>query len=175
MRDIAISALVSIFIAGITGWISAKQAYRREIRKSVYEKRQELYIEIFELFEKLQNNPYLVYNYEQFIQPFNQIKARTNLYASRKVLKILTPFNKRIKELWNKYYNLFESENALEELQNRQYEAELGGNVSDDQVEWKFQLEADMYEEKNLISGEEIADVLERLSKQVREELKTER
>lgn len=175
MRDIAISALVSIFIAGITGWISAKQAYRREIRKSVYEKRQELYIEVFELFEKLQNNPYLVYNYEQFIQPLNQIKARTNLYASRKVLEILTPFNKRIKELWNKYYNLFESENALEELQNCKYEAELEGNVSDDQVERKFQLEADMYEEKNLISGEEIADVLERLSKQVREELKTER
>jgi hypothetical protein len=104
-----------------------------------------------------------------------QIKARTNLYASRKVLEILTPFNKRIKELWNKYYNLFESENALEELQNCKYEAELEGNVSDDQVERKFQLEADMYEEKNLISGEEIADVLERLSKQVREELKTER
>ena len=90
MRDIAISALVSIFIAGITGWISAKQAYRREIRKSVYEKRQELYIEVFELFEKLQNNPYLVYNYEQFIQPLNQIKA-TQIAITSCTLKTNNP------------------------------------------------------------------------------------
>ena len=87
MKDVLISAVISVVVAALTGWFTAKQSYRKEIKKTVYEERQKLYIELFSLLEKLQNRPFLIYNYEQFIQPFRLIKARTNLYASRKVLE----------------------------------------------------------------------------------------
>lgn len=174
MKEVILSGIISIVIAAITGWISGKQAYRKEIKKSIYEERQKLYIEIFSLMEQLQYKPYLIYNYEQFILPFRQIKAKTNLYASREVLAILIPFNDKVMALWNQYTELFESEEANKELQNRQeYEKEING-TSPDQTEWEFQQEADHYMETNLISKDEVIAFLNSLSTQIRSELKTE-
>ena len=174
MKDVILSGIVSIIAAAITGWISGKQAYRKEIKKSIYEEKQKLYIEIFSLMEQLQYKPYLIYNYDQFIQPFRQIKAKTNLYASREVLAILIPFNNKVMAIWNRYTELFESEEANKELQNRQeYEKEING-TSPDQTEWEFQQEADHYMETNLISKDEVIDFLNSLSTQIRSELKTE-
>lgn len=174
MKEVIFSGIISIIIAAITGWISGKQAYRREIKKSIYEERQKLYIEIFSLLEQLQYRPYLIYNYEQFIQPFRLIKTKTNLYASREVLAILVPFNDKVMTLWNRYSELFDSEEAVKELQNRQeYEKEING-TSLEQTEWEFQQEADHYMETNLISRDEVMGFLNSLSTQIRSELKTE-
>ena len=174
MKDVLISAVISVVVAALTGWFTAKQSYRKEIKKTVYEERQKLYIELFSLLEKLQNRPFLIYNYEQFIQPFRLIKARTNLYASRKVLEILIPFNNRVMVFWNKYTELFESEDAEKELQARQDYAKETEGLSAEQIEWEFQQEAEMFMEQNLISEEEFTDMLNNLSTQVRSELKTE-
>lgn len=174
MKEIILSGVISIITAAITGWISGKQAYRKEIKKSIYEERQKLYIEIFSLMEQLQYKPFLIYNYEKFILPFRQLKAKTNLYASREVLEILTPFNDKVMAKWSKYNELFDSDEVAKELQNRQeYERETNG-VSSEQIEWEFHQEADRYMESNLITKDEVVTFLNTLSAQIRLELKTE-
>ena len=75
---------------------------------------------------------------------------------------------------WNKYTELFESEDAEKELQARQDYAKETEGLSAEQIEWEFQQEAEMFMEQNLISEEEITDLLNNLSTQVRSELKTE-
>lgn len=172
--SVLISAGISIIVASVTGWFSAKQSYSKEIKKSIYEERQKLYIEIFSLLEQLQRTPYLIYNSEQFIQPFRQAKAKTNLYASREVLNILIPLNTRIMEIWNKYIDLFESEEAEKALENRRYEAEEKGDTPVEQIELEFEYEVELYMEQNLIPTEEIDDYLNSLATQIRAELKTE-
>lgn len=174
LKEFVFSVVIPIVISGITGCISGILTYRKEIKKAIYEEKQKLYIDIISLLEQLQYKPQLIYDYEQFIQPLRQIRAKTNFYASRDVLEVLIPFNDRIMTLWHRYTDLFNSERALEELYNRQeYEKEIDG-TSPEQVEWEFQQQEGSYIEANLISKDEIIVFLNNLSMTIRSELKTE-
>ena len=169
-----INAAISIIVAAIVGWVSAKQSYNKGIRKTIYEERQKLYIETFELLEQLQHTPYIMFNTEKFVQPFRKIKARANLYASREVLDILKPFNDKIVDIRDRYIEAYESEAALKELEGRKLIAEESGDTTTEQVEWEFQQEADAFMERNVIHQDEIDEVLRKLAFQIRAELKTE-
>ena len=37
MKDVLISAIISVVVAALTGWFTAKQSYRKEIKKTVTE------------------------------------------------------------------------------------------------------------------------------------------
>ena len=169
-----ISTIISIVVSAAIGWFSAKQSYNKEIQKTIYEERQKLYIETFELLEQLQHTPYIIFNTEKFVQPFRKIKAKANLYASREVLDILEPFNDKTADIRDRYIDAYESEAALRELESRKLIAEESADATDEQIEWEFQQEADAFIEKNAFKQEEIDEVLRKLALQIRTELKTE-
>lgn len=104
----------TIIIPGISGYLSAKFSYNHEIKKRIYAERENTYIDLFKLIEKLKNNPFLVFNATQFLTPFDEIKARLNLYASQKILNIISPFNDKINEISESYFKLFDSVEAEE-------------------------------------------------------------
>lgn len=168
-----VSSVVSVVVSLISGWIAAKIAYSKEIKTAIYEKRQSLYIEIFELLETLERNPNILFNYELFIHPMQQVSAKTYLYSSADVLCIIKPFFNKVIEVWNRYVSLFASEAAEKELQNRIILAIDSGELSAEQVELEFEQEAVLFKEKNKIPSKEVYAVLERLSVQIRQELKT--
>ena len=168
-----VSAIISIIISAISGWFSAKQSYAKEIQKSVYEKREELYIKMFELIELLHKSPIIQYNTKKLIKPLRRLNAKANLYASREVLKIFTPFYERVLEEWDKYTDLYDSEKAERELSNRKVQA-VEDNESVEQIEHEFNQEAESYMENHLLTEAEITDALKKLATQIRLELKTE-
>lgn len=168
-----ISVVLQIFISSIVGWVSAKISYRMEIKKGIYEKRQELYTDIFLELEKLQKNPYLIFNNEDFIHALYQISARAKLYASKGILKTLNPFLDNIIERRMQYINLYESEKAMNELDNRIQEKEADSDYIKGSVEEEFCREAELYIENHVISENEIIKTIDNLSSQIRKELKT--
>lgn len=172
-RVAIISGIISVVVAVITSYISVKLTYSNEIQKNVYSEKENLYVEIFELIEQLQLNPYLVYSTEKFIQHLRLIKVKTNLYASREVLDILVPFYSKVMSIWSKYTDLYTSENAEKILQGRKFSADESG-LEDERIELEFQQESELFMENNLIETEEITNFLNNLAIQIRSELKTE-
>jgi hypothetical protein len=172
--DIMINnVIVPIIVAAATGWFSSKLAYRKEVKQTVYEKRQELYMEIFSMLEQLQRQPYLVFDYDRFVQTFYQMSAKAKLYASDNVLILLTPFIDEVLNTWDGYSDLFLSENAEIELQNRKENATKTVTCSIEQIEHEFNQDTDAYMERNLIPKEGIINLLDKLALQIRSELKT--
>lgn len=107
-----INIIITIIISAISGYLSAKFSYNHEIKKKIYDERENTYIDLFKLIEKLKNNPFLVFNANQFLTPFYEIKARLNLYASQEILNIISPFNHKINEISESYFKLFDSVEA---------------------------------------------------------------
>lgn len=144
-----ISSLITIIVAAVSGWISAKQSYSKEIQRSVYEEREKLYIEIFELFELLHKSPFLLYNTKKLIEPLRGLNAKANLYASEKVLAIFTPFYDNVLARWDKYTDLYNSETAESELNNRKALLCKDGDTSAEKIEHEFEQEAALFMEKS--------------------------
>lgn len=173
-KNTIISSAIAIVVAAISGWISAKQSYAKEIQKSVYEKRDNLYVEIFDLLEHLHKSPFLLYNTKEFIIPLRGLKAKANLYASKEALAIFTPFYDKVLTIWTMYTDLYDSEKAEIELSNRKALLAEECNESPERIEYEFEQSAELFIENNLIAEDEITDILDRLAIQIRKELKTE-
>lgn len=169
-----VSSGITIVVAAISGWVSAKQSYAKEIRKSVYEEREKLYIEIFELIELLHKSPFLLYNTKKFIEPLRGLNAKANLYASKKILDIFTPFYDNALAEWDKYTEMFDSEEAESELYNRKALLSEEDDTSVERIEYEFEQEAELFMESHLIADVAIVDILNRFATQIRAELKTE-
>ena len=161
-----IETIITIVIAAITGYISSKIAYNREIKRRIYDEREKTYIALFKLVEKLKGNPFLVYNSTEFLIPFSAIKAKLNLYASQEVLNIVAPFNDNINEISKKYFEMFDTVEA-----HRTREARL---EQKDVTELELLQEEELYMENNVIGQECINEVYSSLIAQIRQELKTE-
>lgn len=161
-----IEIIITIVIAAMTGYISSKIAYNREIERRIYDEREMTYIALFKLVEKLKRNPFLVYNSTEFLIPFGEIKAKLNLYASQEVLNIVAPFNDSINEISNKYFELFGSVEA-----HRVKEARL---EQEDATELELLQEEELYMENNVIDKVYVNEVFSNLIFQIRKELKTE-
>lgn len=167
------SAVISLLVAAISGRISAKQSYAKEIQKSIYKERENLYVEMFRLLEQLQKSPVLLYNTKEFVNPLRGLNAKANLYASKEVLVIFSPFYDRILTIWDKYTDLYDSEKAETELNNRKALFAEEGNESPERIEYEFVQDTELFMENHLIAESETADILNRLAIQVRRELKT--
>lgn len=168
-----INSVIAIVVAAISGWISAKQSYAKEIQKSVYEEREKLYIEIFELIELLYKSPFLLYDTKKLIEPLRGLNAKANLYASKEILAIFTPFYDNVLLRWDKYIDLFDSEKAESELNNRKTLLTEEDGTSVERIEYEFEQEAELFMASHLIAEDEIVDILNRLATQIRVELKT--
>jgi hypothetical protein len=70
-------------------------------------------------------------------------------------------------------FHLFVSENAEIELQKYKEATSENGTISEEQIESEFIQMEEIYKEKNLIPKEMINKLLDDLSMQIRNELKT--
>lgn len=162
--NIIINAIISIIVAGITGYFSAKITFKVEIKRKIYTEREETYIELFKLVDQLRHNPYLVFNSNDFLCPFKEVKARLNLYASRDVHNIITPLNEIILDISSKYFELFDSPEALSVKEAR---------IEHDGVtEAELQQEEELYLDQNVIDKSFVEKVLIDLIAKIRQELK---
>lgn len=105
-----ISAVISLIVAGITSWFSAKLAWKSEIKKRLYDKREEAYYNLFDLMLLLRDNPCFLFNYEQMISPFMELRTQLNMYASHHLIELLEPFYNKMCSIYSEYANRFEAD-----------------------------------------------------------------
>lgn len=160
-----LNIILAIIVSAISGYASAKLAYKNEIRSKVYNEREKTYISLFEIIDKLNNNPFFVFNYAEFQIPFGNIKARLKLYASKDVLNIIVPFSSKVDEVSKAYFDLFDSPKAHDVKTHRlDY---LGA------TELELEQEEELYMENHVMDKEYVAEVFLSLIIQIRHELKT--
>ena len=150
--------------AVVDNWLCNKRAYDIELKRNVYEKRKETYCELLGIIEELRETPALVFNSTKFLVPFKKIKKRLNLYASREVINILDPFNRRVLDVSEKYFELFDSVEAQKIKE---------GRIEHDGItELDLQQEEERYMERNMIDSQCIEEIRVSLFEQIRKELK---
>ena len=164
MKEEIFEVIITVFVAVMTGAISAKITYHREIKKKIYEEREKTYINIFNLVEKLKKNPYLVFNSRDFLEEFGEINDRMTLYASEKVIDIIKPLNDRIYSTAEEYFSLFDSVEGQQMKENLiKYEAITDFELENAEI---------LYMENHVIESEYVETILKQLIAQIRLELK---
>lgn len=162
-----ISGLLSVFIAVITALITSKLTIRQEEKKIVYEKREKVYTDLFNLLFLLKDDPYLVYNNPQFLKPLSDLRTHLNLFASQAVLNILEPFYDEAKKTAHSYWGEFGGE-EYEKL--KQMKLEYGGFT-----ELDIENEEEAYRESHLIDSQFIEDTLSQLVAEMRTDMGVKR
>lgn len=165
-QSLIVNTIITIFVAIFTAKITTQITYNSEIKKSIYQEREKAYILLFQMVEKLNRNPYLIYNFADFIIPLRKLKARLNLYASQKVLDIITPLNEKICDSSEKYSELFNSPEALDIRNSRLENGEI--------TELELQHEEEIYMDNNVIERKFVEEIFLDLITQIRSELKTD-
>ena len=141
MKDLLVKYGLPFIIAIITAIITSKITIREEVKKQVYERREDLYIKLFDLLVMLSDNPYSVFNHKDFIMPLRNLRSELNLFASNDLINSFEPLYNIINKTFIDYTVKID-ETYLMSLDARKE----NGETNDD-----FEREQDEYQKHNLI------------------------
>lgn len=159
------SGAIPLFVAVVSAIVTAKLTLRHEVKHHIYQKREEVYIQCFDLFQSLADNPYLVFNSGEFIVPLKNIRARLNLYASHEVLAIIEPAYEEIKKVFENYCDDCEGE---EYEKRKALQKEIEGR---DEID--FTNEIERYIEEHLLGADFIRKIISDLVIAMRKDMGT--
>ena len=142
--------ILSGLIAFGTSYAMVKVTHKSEIKRIVFESRLRIYSEGFFHFERLTNNPTLVFN-DAFFRKFAEIKAKIKLIASKNV-------SSSFSEIYNTYAVI-----------NNEYN-DILSNIPDDNISDKKKASRE-YIEQNKFSRDDSAKLLAPLIKNMRSDL----
>ena len=167
MKTILINGAISMMVALITALITSQCTLHREISKIIYDKREKVYIDCYELLHSLKENPYLVFNYNDYILSLKDVNVQLNIYGTKKIVNIFKTIYKNILDKYNDYSDKFSGEKAeLIKLNEKEF-----NHKTDEDLE----KEENSYIEKNLFKNEEIDSYIEKLTNAIRKDMRTGR
>ena len=136
----------NIIIPVIVAFATAKITLRQDIRQRIYEKREENYLELYNLLLKLEDNPYLIYNNVEMVNRLQNLWPKLNVFASSELIETFKPLYKKIEAIAEEYWNLFSGPD-YENRKSIQMEYE-------DKTEQDFEHEEVLYQETHLLDNE---------------------
>ena len=143
MKDIIIP-IVSVVLSGmvsiVTAFLTAKLTSDNEMKRSVKEKRQMLYIECYEILTKIKNNLYMAFDYDT-VSALKDLVAKMNLIASKYVIEALQPLDEQIDVAYANYFEHFESVESIVQRIERQ--------ENEKQNEFDLEIEKEMWGQIN--------------------------
>lgn len=163
MKDLFVEYGLSFIIAIITAIITAKITIREEVKKQVYERREILYVKLFDLLVMLSDNPYIVFNHEDFIMPLRNLRSELNLFASNDLIHSFEPLYNKINKTVIDYAKNFD-ETYIKSLNIRKE----NGETDDD-----FEREQDEYQKQNLIDENTIMTIKKEIIDIMRKDMGT--
>jgi hypothetical protein len=165
LQKVVYSGIISIVISIITAIFTSKQTLKQEVKKRIHEHREEVYVECFDLLQRVKDDPFSVFNNTLFFQPLCSLRTKLNLYASQEVLNILEPFYREVKRTNEAYWELFSGE-EYESL--KQARAEHEGMTEVD-----FQNEEDRYMADHLLNENLVDTTFEKMVTAMRKDMGT--
>lgn len=126
--------IISAFISAITTILTLHLNRKKEIKAHIYDKREEIYLSVFESLEKLIDDKWKMFQGE--LDQLKEIKGKIHLYASNRVIENYDKLLDVLEEIITDY-NEEESdddpdvdEGAMAKILSK-HEEELGMKVTD--------------------------------------------
>lgn len=126
--------IISAFISAITAILTLHLNRKKEIKAHIYDKREEIYLSVFESLEKLIDDKWKMFQGE--LDQLKEIKGKIHLYASNRVIENYDKLLDVLEEIITDY-NEEESdddpdvdEGAMAKILSK-HEEELGMKVTD--------------------------------------------
>lgn len=155
IKLLLINGTITVVVATITAVITSLLTQKQDIKKQIYTKRESLYINLFDLLNKLQKDNFLVFNYNEFVTPLTELWSELSLYASQELLDILKPLLESIQKTANDFWNLYSGE---------QYEIQKQIRKNDfEETEDQFVLEEKKYMQDHCIDSQYLQSTLKEL------------
>lgn len=159
-----ISVTASIVVAYITALITHYFSNKKDKYDIVHKKKDELYVNLAEKLINIKRDPYLIFNNDLWSQ-LDMLRAEIKLYASKTVMRSFECIYNDIRCKYDKYCELFKSQEYFEEVQ-----AKIENN---DLTEEERTQSEDEYIDKNGIDLNAYNDQTQKLFTQMRKELGT--
>ena len=138
-----IIALLGVILSIILAIVTSKLTLRQEVKKRIYERREQVYIKCFDLLQEVKDNPYLVFNNKEFFIQIKGLRTELKLFASNDVIEIIEPFYEKAKKTIEEYWVLFDGE---------EYETQKNARMEHDNLtELDFKQEEENYMRSHFI------------------------
>lgn len=125
-KMVLLTSVISAIVAMLTGWVTSKFAYKSEVKKYLYSKRELLYYELYEYLDKFLMDMTLVYDSE-FKKNLYDFKPKVKLVGSKSVIKGFKDILAMINQ-FNSNLNDFQSKNNPEcNISNYEYQTDENG------------------------------------------------
>ena len=114
--------ITNLIIPITVSYITARTTLSRTIKKQIYDKRETVYFELFQLLDNLLKNPYLVYQHKEFVLPLTNMRIKLKLFASQKLINKFERLYDAILTTFERYQEKYRSETALSTNEARKSE-----------------------------------------------------
>lgn len=159
--------ITNLIIPITVSYITARTTLSRTIKKQIYDKRETVYFELFQLLDNLLKNPYLVYQHKEFVLPLTNMRIKLKLFASQKLINKFERLYDAILTTFERYQEEYCSETAFFTNEARKSE----GNVT----EQELLAEEESYRKKHLLDEKLLSKRIEEITTAMRKDLKVER
>lgn len=162
MNHDVMMALVNMGISIATSWLTSKRSWKSEVNKRKYDKREDAYYKLFDLLQVISDNQCYIFNYDEVIAPFKELRTVLNMYASSELLGFLEPFYEKVLDIYEEYADRFCTE---------EYEVTCVARKADGEDESDFEREQEEYMEAHRIPDAEINEIRRKLIEIMRKDL----
>ena len=159
--------ITNLIIPITVSYITARTTLSRTIKKQIYDKRETVYFELFQLLDNLLKNPYLVYQHKEFVLPLTNMRIKLKLFASQKLINKFERLYDAILTTFERYQEKYRSETALSTNEARKSEGDV--------TEQGLLDEEESYCKKHLLNEELLSERIEEIITAMRKDLKVDR
>ena len=153
---------ITLVVSAVTAWLTARHEYRKQLKQHLYEERERVYIDVFNILQELRDHPYYIFNYEKIVEPLKSTRTAINFFGSAQLIGELEKCYKRISTVFEKYADKYGEEYEMQKLARM----ELNG-----ETEFDFEREIEQYQENHIICDTEIADMQKQIIEIMRKDL----
>ena len=157
-----IGGSITLVASAGTAWLTARHGYRKQHKQHLYEERERVYVEVFNILQELRDHPYYIFNFEKIVAPLKSTRTTISFYGSAKLIDELEKCYKRISSVFEKYDELFGEEYEMQ----KSARMELNG-----ETELDFEREIEQYQDNHILSDMEIVDMQKRIIAIMRKDL----
>lgn len=154
--------VISLLISVVTAYVTSKLTLCHDQKKEIYTRREEVYAELFDLLQRLKNEPSIQFNRKEFILPFENLRPRINLFASQNIVNKSESIYDEVKTTFDEYCRLFDGE---------EYVMQKIIGIQNGKTELEFDQQEEMYINNHLLEPTQLAKTIDQLVADMRKDI----
>lgn len=153
---------ITLAVSTVTAWLTARNEYRKQLKQHLYDERERVYIEVFNILQELRDHPYYVFDYEKIVALLKSTRTTISFYGSAQLIDELERCYRRISSVYEKFAELFDEEYEMQKSARMEFNGE---------TEMDFEREIEQYQDNHILNDMEIVDMQKRIIAIMRKDL----